>query len=282
MCVPLLARLGYVGTMRTFLLLPLLLATPMPAFAAATPWQDVSPGTRLRIISSDVRQPDGTTLVGLELDMPDSYKTYWRLPGESGIPTELDIAGSTGLAGPAIQWPYPTPEVSNGYLDYVYHGPTVLPVEIKTVGDAVVLNANVTMGVCSEVCVPVRAKFSLPLSFTAADTGESIRLQQALALTPIPWNQPGKAFGGVSFDNADHALHVDLGDPSVDPASIIASTPDPTVVFDAPQKSPDGHSILLPMRDIKLGSAWASKPVQLTFMTARGSFEVSEPVALRP
>ncbi|MEO8883341.1 MAG: protein-disulfide reductase DsbD domain-containing protein [Devosia sp.] len=267
--------------MRTLLAIALLLATA-PAYAAATPWQDVASGARLRLISSDVRQPDGTTLVGIELDIPDSYKTYWRLPGESGIPTEFDISGSAGVTAPAIEWPFPTPEVSGGFLDYVYHGATVLPVAVKATGDTPLLKANVTMGVCSDVCVPVRASFSLPLSFAAADAGQSIRLKQAEALAPIPWNEQEKPFGGLSYDNAAHALHIELADPAIDPASVIVSTPDPTVVFDRPQKSPDGHSILLPMRDIKLGSGWAGKPVQLTFMTTMGSFEVSEPVALRP
>ena len=275
------ASLGYVRRMRLLLAAALLL-TPLPAYAAATPWQDVAPGTRLRLISSDVRQPDGTTLVGIELDIPNTYKTYWRLPGESGIPTEFDIAGSAGVASPAIEWPFPTPEVSDGYLDYVYHGATVLPVAIKTTGDAPVLKANVTMGVCSDFCVPVRASFSLPLSFAAADAGQSIRLKQAEALAPIPWKGQGEPFGGLSYDNAAHTLHIELADPAIDPASVIVSTPDPTIIFDAPQKSPDGHSILLPMRDTKLGSDWAKVPVQLTFMTAMGSFEVSEPVALRP
>jgi DsbC/DsbD-like thiol-disulfide interchange protein len=281
MCVPVRAGLGYVRLMRTLLAAALLLA-PLPAYAAATPWQDVAPGARLRLISSDARQPDGTTLVGIELDIPDSYKTYWRMPGESGIPTEFDVSGSAGVASPAIEWPFPTPEVSNGYLDYVYHGATVLPVAIKTTGDAPLLKASVTMGVCSDVCVPVRASFSLPLSFAAADAGQSIRLKQAEALAPIPWNGQDAPFNAVSYDNAAHALHIDLGDPAIDPASVIVSTPDPTIVFDTPQKSPDSHSILLPMRDKKLGSDWAKTPVQLTFMTAMGAFEISEPVALRP
>ena len=69
MCVPLLAGLGYLRRMRILLAIAFLLA-PLPAFAAATPWQDVAPGARLRLISSDVRQPDGTTTVGIELDIP--------------------------------------------------------------------------------------------------------------------------------------------------------------------------------------------------------------------
>jgi DsbC/DsbD-like thiol-disulfide interchange protein len=264
--------------MRAILASFLLLATSVPALAGATPWQDVASGARLRLISSDIRQPQGTTLVGLELAMPDNFTTYWRLPGETGIPTSVDITGSTGLAAPVIEWPYPAPDTANGFLDFVYRGNTVLPIELKTSGNSSLLKVNVVMGVCSDVCVPVRASFSLPLSFASADAGQSLRLQQAEALAPIPWNGAGPAFSAASFDAAGRTLRIRLADAAVDPTSVIASTGDPTVIFGTPQKSPDGHSILLPLRAAGHATDWLKKPVQLTFMTAMGSFEESEQV----
>ena len=61
-----------------------------PACAGATAWQELAPGVKLRLVASDTLSADGTTLAALELDMPAGTKTYWRVPGESGIPTELD------------------------------------------------------------------------------------------------------------------------------------------------------------------------------------------------
>ena len=268
---------------RTLSLLLLLALPTTPAWAAATPWQDVAPGARLRLISSDVRDADGTTLIGLELAMPDSFKTYWRLPGESGIPTTFDTAGSEGIASARIDWPYPTPEVTQGYLDYVYHGETVLPVRLRLAGPASTLKAAVTMGVCSDVCVPVRASFALPLSFAAADMAENIRLRQAEALAPIAWDGAAPPIASAAYDPAIHALRLAAVDPAIDPASIIASTADPTVIFDTPQKSPDGRTMVLPLRDKTVGAGWTRSPIQLTFMTARGSFETAEQVtAFRP
>ncbi|MDR3476021.1 MAG: protein-disulfide reductase DsbD family protein [Devosia sp.] len=260
-----------------------LLLLPVPALAAATPWQDVAPGARLRLISSDVRHADGTTLVGIELDMPDSYKTYWRHPGESGIPTQLDLTGSAGVGDPIIDWPFPTPETSNGYLDYVYHGPTVLPVRVRATGEAALLKASLVMGVCSDVCVPVRASFSLPLGFAAADPVQSIRLRQAEALSPIAWDKAAPPFAEITYDAVAKALRIGLADGSIDPASILVTTSDPSLIFDAPQKSPDKRSILLSLRGEDRGPDWTKRPIQLTFMTSEGSFEASEQVtASRP
>src|SRR5258708_7549343 len=101
-CVPGATGLGYWQAMRMLKLFGLLALSATPAFAGATPWQDVAPGARLRLISSDTRAADGTTTIGLELDMPDADKTYWRLPGETGIPTEIDVTGSSGVSDAAI------------------------------------------------------------------------------------------------------------------------------------------------------------------------------------
>ncbi|MGN6102812.1 MAG: protein-disulfide reductase DsbD domain-containing protein [Devosia sp.] len=281
MCFPLSGALGYREGMRTVIpSLAVALLFASPAFAAATPWQEVAPSTRLRLISSDVLDADGTTLVGLDLDMPEGYKTYWRLPGETGIPTQFDTTGSTGVGAPALEWPFPVAEKVEGFLDYVYHGQTVLPVRLAVKGTSPMLEASVAMGVCSQVCVPIKAHFALPLSFAAADPAESIRLKQAESLVPIPWDRGDPPFEGVAFDPASAALRLTVTDPHIDPGSIIASTADPTVIFDTPQKSPDGRSFLLPLRARDVGSKWAQSPVRLTFMTDKGSYEVSERVTL--
>ena len=266
--------------MRSPLILALTLALTSPVLAAATPWQDVAPGARIRLISADVARPDGTTLVGLQIDMPDNFKTYWRSPGESGIPTKFDADGSSGVTGAEIQWPYPMAEISNGFLDYVYHGATVLPVSLRVVGDRAMLAASVLMGVCSEVCVPVQAKFTLPLSFAVPDAAQNIRLTQALALVPLPWPGAATPFGTIGFDSVVNGLRVPFVDPEIDPASIIASTGDPAQVFGAPQKSPDIGAVILPLRGTTKAGGWQDQPVQLTFMTAKGSFKFTERVSL--
>ena len=50
----------------------------------------VAPDVRVRLIASEQLRADHTTLAAIEIDMPASTKTYWRVPGETGIPTELE------------------------------------------------------------------------------------------------------------------------------------------------------------------------------------------------
>ena len=263
---------GIPKAMRVLPLIFILLATP--AVAGETVWQELAPGVRARLISSDVLKADGTTLIGIELDMPENTKTYWRIPGETGIPAELDFAGSRGVAGHEVLWPYPTVDHVQGYLDYVYYGPTVLPVVLTVEKDASTsIELATTLGVCSDICVPAIATFSLPLTFAKADAGHGVRLNQAVALAPIPWDGPDSAVGEVTYDTATPGLRIPLADPAIDQNSLIADTGDPLVLFGTPQKSPDNHSVFLPL----LGSASADlggQTVRITFMTDMGPYEI--------
>ena len=248
-----------------------------PAFAAATDWQAIAPGARARLISSDTLV-DGTTLAGLELDMPANTNTYWRIPGETGIPTEIDFSASSGTAQPTIHWPYPQIDRSRGYLDYTYYGPVVLPFELEADESGGVLNVTVSLGVCSDICVPATAQLSLPLHFTAPDAGQTIRLEQAMAETPILWDQPGRPFGSVEA-GLDGSLHLLSPDPSIDPDSIIADVGDPSVLFETPQKSPDGAIWTLKPLGGGEHKGLEGSPVQLLFETPNGPYAVTHVIA---
>jgi len=253
------------------LLTMIAILTTAPVLAGETAWQQVSPEARLRLISSDVLTADGRTSIGLEIDMPMSTNTYWRVPGETGIPTQLDFAGSTGVKGHEMAWPYPLIETKTGYVDYVYRGPTVLPVDLQLEGGKADLKVHVLMGICSDVCVPVTAEFELPLDFRNADRAQGLRLAQAEALQPIAWTGAEGAVS-VGYDAAAEALAVRIDDAAIEPLSLIADRGPDGQLFGAPQKSPDGKLVLLPLLGGDDGKPPEGKTVRLTFMTGQGPF----------
>jgi DsbC/DsbD-like thiol-disulfide interchange protein len=255
-------------------LLPALLLTfnAAPALAAETEWQDLALGAKARLISSDFIQA-GKTTIGLELDLPPGTNTYWRIPGETGIPTEFDFSGSAGVADPAVQWPYPEIEDIEGFRDYVYRGHLVLPIEVKATGTLATLNVAITMGVCSDLCVPATASFALPLSFGGKDAEQSTRLQMAAPQLPADWDRAQEPFGPISF--SDGHLNISSIDDDIDPASIIADVGDPAVLFAAPQKSPDGNVWSLKLLGEIGAGGLAGRSVELTFMTRRGPYAVT-------
>jgi DsbC/DsbD-like thiol-disulfide interchange protein len=264
----------------TPLLLALLLFAP-PAMAGETAWQEVAPGVKLRLISTGQVKANGTTLLGLEIDMPEATKTYWRVPGDTGLPTELDFSASTGVLEHQILWPYPTRHEGADYLDYAYFGPTLLPVELTLSPGATQVELTAVLGVCSDICVPAQASFSLPLD-GVPDRPNGLRIRQALALWPMPWEGDPQPIGNVEYDAATGMLQVHVGDPDLDPASLIAATASGIPLFGTPQKSPEPNLVLIPVLDQDEEIDLESQDVQLTFMTGMGAFEVSRPVrALR-
>ncbi|WP_375449752.1 protein-disulfide reductase DsbD domain-containing protein [uncultured Devosia sp.] len=252
-----------------------LLATPLAA--AETPWQTVAPGVAMRLVSTGQIKADGTTLVGVEVDMPADTRTYWRVPGETGLVTELDFAGSTGITAHRILWPYPQRIEAGGYLDYVYLGPTVLPVELTLDAPAGQAEVSVVMGICSDICIPAQARFSLPID-GAKDMPNGVRIRQAAAMVPIAWDNARQPIGAVRYDAADRLLSVQLTDPDIDPASLIAATEDGEPLFGLPQKSPEPDLVLIPVLSKSHEIDLESQLIQLTFTTGMGAYVVNRSV----
>lgn len=272
--------LGYTTVMR---LLPALSALFVllvaPVMAAETPWQTVAPGVTMRLVSSGAVKADGTTLLGVELNMPSTTKTYWRIPGETGLLTQIDFAGSHGVAGGQIIWPYPERDPSERYVDYVYHGPMLLPVQVRLDGSSAQVELSVVMGVCSDICVPAQAHFSLKVDGTK-DMPNGLRIRQAVAKAPIAWDGPSPAIEAVQYRAAGHVLAVWLDEAVVHPSSLIVATVDGDPLFGVPQKSPEPNLVLIPV----LGKAdeinLENRSIQLTFTTDMGAYEVTSAVEM--
>lgn len=266
----------YWHAMRNLIACSLLCAlAAAPVAAGETPWQEVAPGVTMRLVSSGVVKADGTSLIGLELDMPADTKTYWRVPGDTGIPTELDFTASTGVSAHQILWPYPIRDETEAYLDYAYFGPTLLPIQLAVDSDAAQIEVSVVMGVCSDICIPAQAKFSMPIAEGGKDMPNGLRIKQAVAMAPIPWDGDEAPIGDVEFRPQDNALAVLINDPSIDPASLIAAMADGDRAFGTPQKSPEPNLVLIPLLGKVADGELDSQPVQLTFITDMGAFEIT-------
>ncbi len=264
--------------MRILALFSAVLLAFAPAQAAETAWQQVAPDVNMRLISAGKVSVGNTALFALEIDMPDTTKTYWRVPGETGLPTELDVSGSSGVMGHAIRWPYPTVDHKPDYLDYAYFGHTVLPIEVNLNDASGRLNLTATLGICSEICIPAQASFELPLTDAAPDRSNALRIKQAIAESPMEWDGAAEPLGGVELMPDASAIGIWISDPGVDPMSLIAATDKGEPLFGTPQKSPQPNLVLLPILGKTDDIALDGMDVQLTFMTDMGAFEVSRTI----
>lgn len=103
------------------------------------------------------RTERGTQMAALRLTFAPGWKTYWRAPGDAGIPPSFDWSGSSNLQSVTYHWPKPQVLDVSGLRTLVYPDRLILPIEFTpgTAGQAMRVTAKVNIGVCEEICVPV-------------------------------------------------------------------------------------------------------------------------------
>jgi DsbC/DsbD-like thiol-disulfide interchange protein len=133
-----------------------LLATP----AHAAPMDH---DTALTVLSGP-QTSRGSVMAGLRIDMADGWKTYWRAPGDAGIPPQVGWAGSTNIGSVTFHWPVPQVFDQDGMRSIGYKDTVTIPVEIfpNDAGE-IRLKGTMDIGVCEEICIPVTLAFDTVL-----------------------------------------------------------------------------------------------------------------------
>lgn len=108
---------------------------------------------------------DGKHVAALHIDLEEGWKTYWRAPGDAGIPPHFDWTGSRNLAKVAVSWPTPHRIMQGGVQTIGYEDTLTLPLTLtpKQAGKPISLRGEVTIGVCRDVCVPMTLKVAQDL-----------------------------------------------------------------------------------------------------------------------
>lgn len=124
---------------------------------------------RLEVIEGGMT-PRGTYLAALHLTLSDGWKTYWRAPGDAGIPPLFDWRQSRNVGEVAITWPTPEVFEQNGIRSIGYTHELVLPVEITPThaGKPVRLRGEMELGMCKDICIPGTLSFDRSLDAGAA------------------------------------------------------------------------------------------------------------------
>lgn len=131
------------------------------------------------------RGQDGRHIAAVRFRLKDGWKTYWRSPGDGGIPPRFTWKGSRNLRTLDVVWP--TPEVFNqdGMTSLGYEHEVVVPVVIepRRAGKDIVLNGELEIGVCKDICVPE----TLSVSARLPGDGSQIDPSISVALTDQPY-----------------------------------------------------------------------------------------------
>lgn len=249
--------------LKLFGTLLLVLAAFAPAVSHAAQSEEfVSTPVTARLITVENGVPPGagTVSAGLHLKLAEGWKTYWKSPGEVGIPPEIDWEGSTNIADVRFLWPAPTRFRAFGIENYGYKKEVVFPLQVtlKEPGQPVDFRANVSLLVCSEVCVPQNFELTLSLgSGASTDTDSAALIGTYAAQIPDDGSVTGISVSSVWHDPEMTRLVIEVR----------SETP-----FSEPDVFPDmGPDTSFGPADIRLGDGgrvmWAEVPILSTAET---------------
>jgi DsbC/DsbD-like thiol-disulfide interchange protein len=152
----------------------------------ASPWQKDG-HSAVRLLAGS--RSGAVLLGGIAFQLQPGWKTYWRTPGDSGVPPRFDFSKSDNVEAVTILWPAPKKfDDGAGGVSLGYHDQIVLPLRIvaKNIDKPVTLRAAINYAVCEKLCIPVEA--NTELAFNSVASTEDSALFAALDTVPKPAN----------------------------------------------------------------------------------------------
>src|SRR5262245_17126636 len=186
------------------LLVLLLALIAAPALAQSPPSVVQTENVRAELLAdASAIKPGEPFWVGLRQTIRPKWHTYWKNPGESGLPTEIAWKLPDGAKAGPIVWPRPHLFDIGGVINYGFKDESVLLVQItppaSLAGDFK-LAAEANWLVCEDVCIPEDGKFelSLPVTATGAPASPATRAIFDKARQQLPMPSPWPARYGVA------------------------------------------------------------------------------------
>jgi len=168
------------------------------------------------VAESDAVVPGKPLVVGFHLEMEPGWHTYWRNPGDSGLPTKVKWDLPAGLTGGELEWPRPIRFLTGPLVSYGYEHEVLHPVEIHVAPSVsageVRIAARLSWLECREACLPGKADLTLTLPVgDTARPGPAAPLF-ARARRTIPRPDRGWTVGAAVTDAAiDLSIHPPRG-----------------------------------------------------------------------
>jgi DsbC/DsbD-like thiol-disulfide interchange protein len=212
--------------MRKNMLIPLALMA-IPTFGAAGPYDNLA----VIEVLPGWQTADNEHTAGLRITLAPGWKTYWRAPGDGGIPPQFSFRGSENVTSVAPHWPVPDVFRQNGLNSVGYHNTVVFPLTVFTdEPDAPTrISGQLLIGVCEEICIPVTLEFDelLPMTgkrdaaITAALVNRPLSPDEAnvgsviCAINPISDGLQVTATINVAPTGASEFVVIEAGDANV-------------------------------------------------------------------
>jgi DsbC/DsbD-like thiol-disulfide interchange protein len=233
-----------------FALVALCLALALPAAAEDKPYRVSLTGDGF----------DGTSWhTGVLIELAPGWKTYWRMPGDSGVPPEF--TWSTSLpAKVEVQYPTPSRHVDKSGEAVGYDSEVLFPVTVTPEqAQGLELKLDLFFGVCKDICIPARAEAAITLGTEQRDPLGSTRVKSALA--DVPAAGDAVAAADIVSGEGKPALRLTLKERPED-IFVESST---SAYFRAPVLSDDGREARLAIDSLSDLSKLKGQQITITY-----------------
>ncbi len=177
-------------TVRHIILITLLGAGLVSTSALATAGEEPtrefsSPYTSLRLMNAG--EQSGVWHSGVYITMQKGWKTYWRVPGDGGVPPSFDWSGSENVAATTVMMPLPHRFTDENGEGIGYKTEVVFPVDVKPADPSkpAMLDLKIFYAVCNDICVPVQAQVKVGIDAGTVSASDKFRLRVARATVPV-------------------------------------------------------------------------------------------------
>jgi DsbC/DsbD-like thiol-disulfide interchange protein len=259
----------------------------MPARAAwaadASPW-DTDARAGMRLIAGSAAHGQAPMRAGVELKLAPGWKTYWRYPGDSGVPPRFDFAGSQNVKSVDIGWPAPHRLSDESGTSIGYKGSVIFPLRIVPQDPArpVRLRLKLDYAVCEKLCVPAEGQAELALDRNASALDPA--LAEAEALVPKPAKLGDAAALAVrtvrrEAGGAHPRVIVDVAAPETEPIALFAEGPTPEWALPVPEPA-DGadaglQRFVFELDGLPPGASADGATLTLTLVSGASAIEVA-------
>jgi DsbC/DsbD-like thiol-disulfide interchange protein len=256
-----------------------------PALALESPWTDTGKAN-LRLLAAAPSVAGAPLRAGIEIRLAPGWHTYWRYPGDAGVPPRFDWSGSGNLATVEVRWPAPERiQVEGGLQSIGYHDDVILPLRVRAKDPAqpVSLRLKLDIGVCEKICIPAEAR--LALDIPARPSGSSAALDAADARVPAAAALgKSKNFGVLSVrlerGKNPRAL-IEVAAPDGKPLDLFAEGPTDDWALPLPNRISSGNGrarFAVSIEGAPAGGSPTPSKLRLTLVAGNEAIEVTAPL----
>ena len=216
--------------------------------------------------------------LGLEFELKDGWKIYWRNPGDAGYPPEINFGNNENLSEIKWFWPAPKRFIFQDMQNFGYEKKIIFPITatVKTTKEPLVLQANITALACKDICVPIDGDLNLTIP-----VGNPVKTEHAASIysfekrVPTKATWPGFKILSVNANKNSILIKVKSKHPLIKPDVFIES--ENGFRFGKPEVSISNNRLnasFILSNDIPIDTNLAGIPITITVVDGKKSIEV--------